>query len=188
MFFPSGCFFRLMMVRCRTILPGMKRNLGHLLSLLHERSAKWLSGEMAGAGLGGLAPSHGDVLACLFQRGGATMHELAAFARRTKPTTTILVDKLEALGYVSRGPSPADARSTIVSLTPAGEALRPAFDDISRRYCDFLYSGLSPREAATLERLLEKSLAAPTGTPPRRPTVKPSNHQTPKPPEQRRIP
>ena len=136
----------------------MKRNLGHLLSLLHERSAKWLSGEMAGAGLRGLAPSHGDVLACLFQRGGATMHELAAFARRTKPTMTILVDKLEALGYVSRGPSPADARSTIVSLTPAGEALRPAFDDISRRYCDFLYSGLSRMESAELERLLTKIL------------------------------
>jgi DNA-binding MarR family transcriptional regulator len=138
----------------------MQRNLGHLLSLLHERSAKWLSAELAAAGLKGLAPSHGDILARLFAQDGATMHELAAFARRTKPTTTILVDKLEALGCVSREPSPADARSTVVRLTPAGEALRPAFDDISRRYVRFLYAGLSPAEAATLERLLSKTLDA----------------------------
>ena len=87
------------------------------------------------------------------------MHEIAAFARRTKPTTTILVDKLEALGYVARVPSATDARSVVVRLTPAGEALRPAFRSISRRFCAFLYAGLTREESETLERLLEKSLS-----------------------------
>ena len=87
------------------------------------------------------------------------MHEIAAFARRTKPTTTILVDKLEALGYVARVPSATDARSVVVRLTPEGAALRPAFDAISRRFVRFLYAGLSREEAETLERLLGKTLS-----------------------------
>ncbi len=137
----------------------MQRNLGHLLAVAHERADRWLAAELAAAGLKGLAPSHGDVLALLFRKGEATMHEIAAFARRTKPTTTILVDKLEALGYVARVPSAADARVVVVRLTPAGEALRPSFDAISRRFVRFLYAGLSREEAETLERLLGKTLS-----------------------------
>ena len=139
----------------------MKGNLGHLLSLAHERAERQLSDELAAAGLKGLAPSHGDVLALLFRKGEATMHEIAAFARRTKPTTTILVDKLEALGYVARKPSESDARCTVVRLTAEGEALRPAFESISRRFVRFLYAGLTREESEMLERLLEKSLSTP---------------------------
>ena len=136
----------------------MQRNLGHLLALAHERAHRWLVTELAAAGLKGLVPSHGDVFALLFQKGEATMHEIAAFARRTKPTTTILVDKLEALGYVTREASRTDARCQIVRLTSTGEALRSAFDEISRRFVHSLYAGLSREESDTLERLLGKVL------------------------------
>ena len=136
----------------------MRRNLAHLLSLAHERADRWLVAELAAAGLKGLAPSHGDVFALLFQKGEATMHEIAAFARRTKPTTTILVDKLEALGYVTREASANDARSVVVLLAPSGEALRPKFEEISRRLIAKLYGGLDDAEAETLERLLGKVL------------------------------
>ena len=93
------------------------------------------------------------------------MHEIAGFARRTKPTTTILVDKLEALGYVIRRPSADDSRCTVVRLTAEGEALRPAFDDISRRFTHHLYAGLSREESETLERLLGKILDGQSATP-----------------------
>ena len=136
----------------------MRQNLAHLLSLAHERADRWLVAELAAAGLKGLAPSHGDVFALLFQKGEASMHEIAAFARRTKPTTTILVDKLESLGYVAREASESDARSVVVRLMPSGEALRPKFEEISRRLIAKLYGGLDDAEAATLERLLGKVL------------------------------
>ncbi len=58
-----------------------------------------------------------------------------------------------------RSPAATDARSVVVRLTPAGESLRPAFDEISRRFVRFLYAGLSREEAETLERLLGKSLS-----------------------------
>ena len=143
----------------------MERNLGHLLSLAHERANRWLAEELVAAGLKGLVPSHGDVLALLFAKGEATMHEIAAFARRTKPTTTILVDKLETLGYVIRKPSADDSRCTVVRLTAEGEALRPAFDDISHRFTHHLYAGLSREESDTLERLLGKILDGQSVTP-----------------------
>ena len=158
--FTAGCeTSRLTFIRCLTILPPVQRNLGHLLALAHERAHRWLATELAAAGPKGLAPSHGDVLSLLFDKGEATMHEIAAFARRTKPTTTVLVDKLEALGYVTRKASKSDARSVVVRLTPAGESLRPAFDEISRRFVRFLYAGLDRKESETLERLLEKTLS-----------------------------
>ena len=111
----------------------MQRNAVMLVSRLREATDKWLAKELAAAGLRGVVPSHGDVLALLFRQKEATMHELAAFARRTKPTMTVLVGKLEKMGLVTRTQSPLDARCQIVRLTPEGERLRPAFDAISRR-------------------------------------------------------
>ena len=136
----------------------MKHNLVMLVSRIHGLTRRWLTDALADAGLTGLAPSHGDVLACLFQNGGATMQELAAFAHRTKPTTTILVDKLEQMGLVRRERSAADARSTTVALTSEGEALRGKFESISRRLVRLVYSPLDKEEAETLEKLLNKVL------------------------------
>ena len=59
----------------------------------------------------GAVPFTTDVLAYLFMHGAATMHELADFAHRTRPTMTVLVDKMEAAGLVTRRTSESDARS-----------------------------------------------------------------------------
>ena len=137
----------------------MNHSIGKLVARIHESSHKWLAGELASAGLRGLAPSHGDVLAYLFWNGEASMHELADFARRTRPTMTVLVDKMEELGLVSRRKSESDTRSQIVSLTPLGEALRPAFEDISRRFVAMLYDGIGEKEAIAAEKTLSKILS-----------------------------
>lgn len=137
----------------------MQRNAIMLISRIHEAAAKWISDELAAAGLEGVAPSHGDVLALLFRQKEATMHELAAFARRTKPTMTVLVGKLEKMGLVTRTQSPLDARCQIVRLTPEGERLRPAFDSISRRLVERAYAGIFPPAARRLEAALAAMLA-----------------------------
>ena len=110
----------------------MKHNIVMLTSRIHDLTHSWLVDALAEAGLTGLAPSHGDVLACLFKEGEATMQKLAAFAHRAKPTTTVLVDKLEKMGLVRRERSEDDARRTRVTLTdedggriPAGTKSRP---------------------------------------------------------------
>ena len=89
----------------------MEHNAIMLVGRINALSNRWLTDELSAAGLAGMVPSHGDVLALLFAKGDATMHELAAFAHRTKPTTTVLVDKL--------GRSPVRSRSRASSPTGA---------------------------------------------------------------------
>ncbi len=137
----------------------MEHNAIMLVGRINALSNRWLTDELSAAGLAGMVPSHGDVLALLFAKGNATMHELAAFAHRTKPTTTVLVDKLEKLGFVRRKDSPDDARSVVVSLTPAGEALRGKYESISRRLVRRVYAPLGKAEGETFETLLTKVLA-----------------------------
>ena len=135
------------------------RNIGKLTARIHEASQKWLTKELETVGLKMLAPSHGDVLAYLFGHKEATMHELSDFAHRTRPTMTVLVDKMVELGLVARRKSTTDTRSQIVSLTAKGEALRPGFEDISKRFVAMLYDGVSERDAAKVEKTLSKILS-----------------------------
>ena len=134
-------------------------HIGKLIARIHEAQQKWLTDELASAGLKDLAPSHGDVLAYLFAHNTATMAELADFAHRTRPTMTVLVDKMEALGLVRRRKSKDDTRNQIVSLTKEGASLRPAFEDISKRFISRLYDGVSESDAAEVERILTKILS-----------------------------
>jgi DNA-binding MarR family transcriptional regulator len=146
----------------------MQGNAIALAGRIHEAAGRWLADELAAAGLAGMVPSHGDVLACLFENGDTSMHELAAFAHRTRATTTVLVDKMEQMGLVRRTRSSGDARCQIVSLTPKGGALRPTFADISRRLVARAYAGLSPADGVALEGFLAKVLGNFTHNPERK--------------------
>jgi DNA-binding MarR family transcriptional regulator len=50
-----------------------------------------------------------------------TLAQLAEAHGVDRPYATIIVDKLEQLGYVERRPHPTDRRSKMVNLTPAGQ-------------------------------------------------------------------
>jgi DNA-binding MarR family transcriptional regulator len=56
-------------------------------------------------------------------REGIRVTDLAEQAGVTKQTAGALVDELEAGGYVTRKPDPADARARLVALTDRGEKL-----------------------------------------------------------------
>ena len=141
------------------ILCTMKHDAIMSISRIHAMTQKWLTDELAAAGMVGVVPSHGDVLACLFRNGPTAMHDLAAFSHRTRPTTAVLVDKLEQMGLVRRERSDNDARQTVVALTDAGEALRGKFESISRRLVRLVYSPLEKDEGEIFEGLLGKILA-----------------------------
>ncbi len=138
----------------------MKHDAVMLMGRIHDLTQKWLRGELAAAGLSGIVPSHGDVLALLFMKGEATMHELAAFAQRTKATTTVLVDKLEAMDFVRRAKSGDDARTKVVVLTERGEALKEDFERISSKLVSMVYAPIGKTGGEKLERLLNKVLVS----------------------------
>ena len=78
-----------------------------------------------------------DVLAILADGAGRTVGALAT-ATATRPSTlTSLLDRLIRRGYIARELDPADRRSFLISLTPAGRAVAQhaaaAIADIERQ-------------------------------------------------------
>jgi DNA-binding MarR family transcriptional regulator len=70
-------------------------------------------------------PAYGSLLLPLFEEDGLRMGELARRARLSKQTMTTMVRLLERDGLVERRGDPADARATLVHLTPRARAFRP---------------------------------------------------------------
>ncbi|WP_413300100.1 MarR family transcriptional regulator [Bacillus sp. 1P10SD] len=106
----------------------------------------------------GIAPSHGDILVCLYEKNGLSVKELAEKIHRTQPTVTVLIDKLQKLGYVERIKSWEDSRVTLIKLTEKGVHLEPIFLEISDKLNTVIYGGFSDTEKEQLEHFLEKIL------------------------------
>jgi len=102
----------------------------------------------------GLVTSHGDILVALFNHATLPMSELARIISREKPTVTVLVDKLVSMGYVKKTRDPEDSRFTLVSLTPVGQALKPDFEDISKKLLANVYRGITEDEKEVLIDIL----------------------------------
>lgn len=127
-----------------------------LISKIHEKGNRFIIEELKNNGVEGLVPSHGDILVCLYKNNKITMKDIANCIHRTKPTVTVLVDKLEKLGYLKRAASDKDSRSTYVILTQKGEDFKATFDQISNNLNKVLNKNLSENEVKLLEELLKK--------------------------------
>ena len=92
-------------------------------SRIREAANALILRELERHGVKGLVPSHGSLLCLLYAETNVSMCVLAERLHRTRPTVTVLVDKLVALGYVTREQDPGDRRVTWVRLTDAGRAL-----------------------------------------------------------------
>jgi DNA-binding MarR family transcriptional regulator len=83
----------------------------------------------------GLGFARGRVLWALQESGPVLMRALSQALGISPRTVTGLVDALEADGWVTRSPHPADRRATIISLAPAAEAtlarLRQSYEGLA---------------------------------------------------------
>lgn len=132
------------------------REILSLVSKIHEKGNRFIVEELKKNGAKGLVPSHGDILVCLYNQDKMTMKDIADKIHRTRPTVTVLVDKLEKLGYLKREVSSEDSRYTYICLTKQGLDFKPIFEQISNDLTDMLYKNLSDSEADILEELLRK--------------------------------
>lgn len=60
------------------------------------------------------------LLALVDEYGPVRVSALAAHDHSSQPTVTAQLQRMETAGWVRREPDPADARATLVSLTPEG--------------------------------------------------------------------
>ncbi len=131
----------------------------HLSSRLREGANRYLIDELTRAGLEDITTACGDVFHVLFLTPKIPLKTLAERIRRTKSTTSVMVDRLERLGYVERRRLESDGRVLVLDLTEKGRALKPKLDAVAGALNERIVEGFSDEEARTLERLLAKAAA-----------------------------
>ena len=125
-----------------------------LMSRIREKANKLIVRELRQRGVEGIVPSHGEIMVHLFAAEECTMQNLAKQINRTKPTVTVLVEKLVACGYVVKEKSAEDNRVTFIKLTAKGWELKPIFEVVSEKMNAAVYQGLSEAESEMLEKVL----------------------------------
>ena len=82
--------------------------------------------------------------------------ELAAAMKLTKPTITVLVDKLIEKELVRKVQSDADRRNTHLHLTERGKLINQMHEYAHRRMAEEIEKKINGEEVVQLARLLEK--------------------------------
>ncbi|GAA3151342.1 hypothetical protein GCM10010466_48040 [Planomonospora alba] len=101
-----------------------------------------------------LYPGQDRALYMLWEHGPQSQNALARLLGIDVSTMTKMLQRLERSGFVSRSPSPVNRRISIVSTTPAGDALRPALDRVGTELHARMTRGLTPEQVGTLVGLL----------------------------------
>ena len=127
-----------------------------LLSHIHSITADFLTQKLSERGFPEFASSHGNILFQLSVNEKMTMGELAERINRDKSTTTVLVRKLEAEGFLTGTPDPSDKRSRIIFLTPKGKQFNKTAKALSEELLSTFYKDFTDEEKSTFLRLLLK--------------------------------
>jgi DNA-binding MarR family transcriptional regulator len=86
------------------------------------------------------------VMLALLERAPVTVKDLGAQLRLDSGTLSPLLKRMAAAGLLTRSRSEADERSVVVSLTEAGEALRPRLREVP--------AGILAASGSTLEQIM----------------------------------
>ncbi len=137
-------------------MPTMEKNLISLASKATELANKIIVTKLEENGIKGIVPSHGGILHLLYLNKKVTMKEVSEFINKTKPTVTVLVDKLIGLDFICKTKSDNDSRVTYLTLTQKGESLEPIFKQISDELNELVYKNLTLEESTIVETILLK--------------------------------
>jgi DNA-binding MarR family transcriptional regulator len=133
-----------------------------LISRAHLLVSRRVADGVAAAGFR-VKPSHGAVFAQLGP-GGSRLSDLARGAQFSPQAMGELVDELEALGYVTREPDPADRRAKLITLTDLGRQCTAVagqtIADLQRDIDDTLGERAHTQLRRALQRLLDHELPA----------------------------
>ncbi|HUJ65645.1 MAG TPA: MarR family transcriptional regulator [Acidimicrobiales bacterium] len=108
----------------------------------------------------GIGSADLDAMEYLEAEGPLTQRDLGQRLSLTSGAITMLVDRLEHAGWVTRRPHPTDRRYTLIELAPpAVEAAPPELDDYHRAIRD-LADSVPARSRAVIAGFLNQAAAA----------------------------
>lgn len=129
-----------------------------LISRLHTSTADFTNKRLSELSENeSFVSSHGFILFQLANEEKLTMGEISRRINRDKSTTTVLVKKLKAEGFIKEEQSQTDSRVKYISLTEKGREYNKFTSGISHDLLSSFYKGFSPEEKKELLRLLEKA-------------------------------
>ena len=104
----------------------------------------------------GLTRAQWRVMTRLNRLESCTQTELATELEIEKATLGKLIERLEAKGWVERRPDANDARSKLVTLTPAAGPVLQQMHDEAQDVVAGIFAGVSEEGAARLHGLLDR--------------------------------
>lgn len=131
-------------------------NLNTLISYLSDLIEEVLSKTFNSYDIEDLTQQQLHYLQVIFRLHNPTITELSRELKLTKPTVTVLVDKLVSKGYVRRVPSDSDRRVTHLHIDEKGKIIEQirklAYKQLEKR----IGSELNEAEIAILADILKK--------------------------------
>ncbi|XDD52583.1 MarR family winged helix-turn-helix transcriptional regulator [Leptospira sp. WS4.C2] len=113
--------------------------------------------EMEKLGYPGLTTSHFEILTFLLRSSvPINMTQIAKTIEKTKPTCTVLVNRLVKEGLVERNPSPSDGREWALLLSKDGKKIRQKIVTISAKLLSLQTWGISKENEDILYPILDQ--------------------------------
>lgn len=106
--------------------------------------------------IGDLTPPQFAALARLLEDGETSQNQLGQLIAMDAATVKGVIDRLKARGLVQLAEHKEDRRRLVVSLTDEGRGMIENLLPVARRITEETLAPLTPRETATLMRLLAK--------------------------------
>lgn len=107
-------------------------------------------------GMQDLTATQVNYIEIIGELGNPTITELAAVMKLTKPSVTIVVDRLVAKGFVYKMPSDTDKRSSFLHLTELGTHINRWHDNAHNYMIDLIVKKIKKEEVNLFTLLLDK--------------------------------
>ena len=130
---------------------------GFLTAKIHQLSGRLLSRLLRDHRLD-INPAQGRILFVLWQNDGIPIHELAERTRLSKSTLSLMLDRLEAAGHVTRVRPEENRRTVLIKLTGEDRGLRRKYLEISEEMNEIYYDGFTSDEIDDYEGYLMRIL------------------------------
>ncbi|MEC0248721.1 MarR family winged helix-turn-helix transcriptional regulator [Paenibacillus chitinolyticus] len=122
---------------------GLNDSLGFLLGVAYRKMSNFLSQRLKEYDI---TPEQWSVLYRIYERDGLIQKDIAARAGKDKPTTTRILDSLEAKQFIRKQVGQGDRRSFHIYMTDKGRTLIEETISIERQTIRDAAAGLSQEQ------------------------------------------
>jgi DNA-binding MarR family transcriptional regulator len=126
-----------------------------MMSRAHHRLREYVKTRFAEEGIGASHAQTGILLLLKLSGEPLSMSEISRQFDVDKSAITILVDKLESAGLVTREPHPTDRRVNLITITAAGKREADLSERVAKEINEEIKSGFTQKEVQTFKRVLE---------------------------------